>query len=75
MTRPDPLREVATSLYYAKRLDIPMIEHSLRTAHRQGQESMRERCANVAKMYIDNECAIMIDAEIRALEPETEGGV
>lgn len=30
-SQPDEIRELATSLYYAKRLDVSMIEQALRT--------------------------------------------
>lgn len=93
MTRPDPLRAMAEQIaafFDPDPTGFQMDEtlKRLRTAHRQGQESMREKCANKFRGsqsvgYIQSRGSSQTIRKTEvvekimsiALEPETEGGV
>lgn len=85
LTRPDPLREMAVSVIDEHwgicegRDDLErLFAEALRTAHRQGQESMRERAANAVTCSENGRTLDYYASRIHALsldEPETEGGV
>lgn len=88
MTRPDvpgshmngdPLQEMADRLFCRIQTAVPiednlllMIEHALRTAHRKGQESMRERAAKLIEENSHRSCGRGMADSIRSLPTEPE---
>lgn len=91
MTSPDSLRELAekVAVWFFQVTDPRqtkcqhLVEQALRTAYRQGQESMRaerDHWIETADLLASSRDrwkakAKELAKEIRALEPETEGGV